>query len=123
MTQAKPEEPPSPCIGICRLDAATQTCIGCYRTIDEISAWPRYTAEEKHAVLERLLARRAAAGAVKRCPRCGGEFVCAAPTGKRCWCDDVPPVMPRPDAAAECLCPACLNDAVAQALERRPRGG
>ncbi|CAG2126694.1 DUF1289 domain-containing protein [Cupriavidus plantarum] len=30
---------PSPCINICRMDAATGYCEGCLRTIDEIVAW------------------------------------------------------------------------------------
>lgn len=30
---------PSPCISVCRMDAATGWCKGCYRTIDEIIAW------------------------------------------------------------------------------------
>lgn len=30
---------PSPCIGICRVDARTTFCEGCFRTIDEIAEW------------------------------------------------------------------------------------
>jgi len=30
---------PSPCINICRMDAATGYCEGCLRTIDEIASW------------------------------------------------------------------------------------
>lgn len=29
----------SPCINVCRMDAATGWCEGCLRTIDEIAAW------------------------------------------------------------------------------------
>src|SRR5690242_17030855 len=107
MTPTQLEGPPSPCIGVCRLQAGTNICIGCLRTIEEISGWLRYTAEEKRSVLARLPARRAAAGSVKRCPRCGVEFACAASAGKPCWCEDLPPLMPAPDPAAACLCPAC----------------
>ncbi len=30
---------PSPCIEVCRMDAAQVYCEGCWRTIDEIKAW------------------------------------------------------------------------------------
>ena len=29
----------SPCINVCRMDARSGLCDGCYRTIDEIAAW------------------------------------------------------------------------------------
>lgn len=36
----------SPCINICKLDK-NKICVGCYRTIDEIAHWTKYTDEEK----------------------------------------------------------------------------
>ncbi|WP_334134750.1 DUF1289 domain-containing protein [Tepidimonas sp.] len=30
---------PSPCVGVCRIDATTGWCAGCWRTLDEIAAW------------------------------------------------------------------------------------
>ena len=30
---------PSPCISICRMDAVTGFCEGCFRTLDEIAEW------------------------------------------------------------------------------------
>jgi predicted Fe-S protein YdhL (DUF1289 family) len=30
---------PSPCISVCRMDAATGRCEGCLRTLDEIAVW------------------------------------------------------------------------------------
>jgi predicted Fe-S protein YdhL (DUF1289 family) len=53
--------PPSPCIAVCRLDAATGYCEGCYRTIDEIRDWIIMLPDERHAVLQRLVARRGGA--------------------------------------------------------------
>jgi len=50
--------PPSPCIAVCRLDAATGYCEGCYRTIDEIRDWIIMLPDERQAVLERLAERR-----------------------------------------------------------------
>ena len=32
-------EPASPCISICRMNADTDLCEGCFRTRDEIAAW------------------------------------------------------------------------------------
>jgi len=47
---------PSPCIQICELEAATKTCRGCRRTLDEIAAWASLTNDGKRAVLARLAA-------------------------------------------------------------------
>lgn len=30
---------PSPCISVCRMDAATGWCEGCFRTLEEIAGW------------------------------------------------------------------------------------
>lgn len=46
----------SPCIGVCRLDGRTQTCVGCGRTIAEIAAWPALDDAERRAILVRLQA-------------------------------------------------------------------
>jgi hypothetical protein len=48
----------------------------------------------------------------KVCPQCGESFVCGiAASGERCWCFDLPNVMPvKPDTA--CLCPNCLRQAI-----------
>jgi predicted Fe-S protein YdhL (DUF1289 family) len=51
---------PSPCIDVCRLDAATGWCEGCLRTIDEIAAWSQLGDDAKRAVWEQLDRRRAA---------------------------------------------------------------
>lgn len=50
-------EVPSPCIDVCRMDAASGCCEGCRRTIEEIAGWSSYSTMEKRAVLERLSAR------------------------------------------------------------------
>jgi len=51
--------PVSPCISVCVLDPATGWCKGCFRTIEEIAAWPSLDAEEKWRVLEAASRRRA----------------------------------------------------------------
>jgi hypothetical protein len=45
---------PSPCIGLCELDADTRTCLGCSRTIDEIRLWPGLGDDARREILERL---------------------------------------------------------------------
>jgi hypothetical protein len=48
---------PSPCISVCRMDAVTGVCEGCYRTLDEIAQWSRASEDEKRAIWEQLLQR------------------------------------------------------------------
>lgn len=48
----------SPCIGVCRMDAATGWCEGCLRTIDEIVAWAGASEAQRSAVMAELPARR-----------------------------------------------------------------
>ena len=48
----------SPCVDICRIDAASGWCEGCYRTIDEIAAWSRLDDAGKRAVWLQLDQRR-----------------------------------------------------------------
>ena len=51
---------PSPCINVCRMDAATGWCEGCLRTLDEIAAWGQLPDEAKRAVWAQLPQRRVA---------------------------------------------------------------
>lgn len=32
---------PSPCLSVCRMDASSSLCAGCFRTLEEIAAWSR----------------------------------------------------------------------------------
>ena len=50
---------PSPCNSICTIDAKLGVCIGCYRTLDEIASWMRYSDDRKREVVRSLPARRA----------------------------------------------------------------
>ncbi len=52
----------SPCLGVCVIDARTDTCYGCFRTPREIGGWPRASEEERRATLKNLIARRREAG-------------------------------------------------------------
>jgi predicted Fe-S protein YdhL (DUF1289 family) len=49
---------PSPCINVCRMDAATGWCEGCQRTLQEIGTWSGLTDVDKRAVWQALPARR-----------------------------------------------------------------
>jgi predicted Fe-S protein YdhL (DUF1289 family) len=49
----------SPCIRECVIEQATGYCRGCYRTLDEISYWMRYTPDERQRVMQSLSRRRA----------------------------------------------------------------
>lgn len=52
----------SPCINICKMDAASALCTGCFRTIDEIAAWSRVDDDTRRAILVRIAERRQTAG-------------------------------------------------------------
>lgn len=41
---------PSPCVGVCRMDAADRWCVGCLRSREEISRWSQMTDREKLAL-------------------------------------------------------------------------
>jgi predicted Fe-S protein YdhL (DUF1289 family) len=48
----------SPCVNVCRIDAATRLCRGCARTIDEIASWTALTDAERDRILADLPGRR-----------------------------------------------------------------
>ncbi len=48
----------SPCVDVCRMNAVSGLCEGCYRSIDEIASWSIYSAAEKRRVLAQLPARK-----------------------------------------------------------------
>ena len=50
---------PSPCVNVCRMDAATGWCEGCARTIQEIAAWGSLPDDTKLRVWRALPGRRA----------------------------------------------------------------
>lgn len=52
----------SPCINVCSLDADLGVCRGCFRTIDEISAWSRVDNSERLSILAAAEHRRQALG-------------------------------------------------------------
>jgi uncharacterized protein len=123
MTQRS--KPDSPCINVCSLDAATQICVGCFRTIQEIAEWSAYSDEQRARVRGELAARRARtiiamsiqvprtnqdAAPNQRCQVCGAEFVCGMSNAEApCWCEGLPHIAPPNPSSANCLCPVCLG--------------
>ncbi|MDF0730440.1 DUF1289 domain-containing protein [Pseudomonas entomophila] len=53
----------SPCVNICALDEQ-DVCIGCQRTVQEITRWTRMDNQERRRVLELCHERAVAAGLV-----------------------------------------------------------
>jgi predicted Fe-S protein YdhL (DUF1289 family) len=49
----------SPCIDVCQLDPLAGLCIGCGRTVAEITAWARLTPEQRREIMAELPARLA----------------------------------------------------------------
>ena len=58
--QTQDEEVASPCVDVCRMDAASGYCEGCRRSLDEIASWSAYSPSEKRAVLALLPVRKKA---------------------------------------------------------------
>ena len=56
------EGPPAPiktpCIKVCVVDGESGLCLGCYRRLNEVAAWTRFTDEERDAILAELPSRR-----------------------------------------------------------------
>jgi len=54
---------PSPCISVCRMDAASGLCEGCFRTLDEICQWSGASLQAKRQlwtlIEQRIAAHRA----------------------------------------------------------------
>jgi hypothetical protein len=51
----------------------------------------------------------------KSCSNCGVSFTCGPIAGKgSCWCEELPHVSLVAGADQDCLCPACLGEAIAR---------
>lgn len=62
MTTQAAADMASPCVRECVIDQSTGYCIGCLRTLHEISFWTRYTPGERARVVAVLATRRAGRG-------------------------------------------------------------
>ncbi|WP_343079408.1 DUF1289 domain-containing protein [Ostreiculturibacter nitratireducens] len=53
----KRDEIESPCVKICSIHPVERICIGCYRTVEEITAWSRMAPESRRRIMSELKAR------------------------------------------------------------------
>jgi len=53
----KRNEVDSPCVQICVIHPTERICTGCYRTIDEITAWSKMTPETRRDIMAELPSR------------------------------------------------------------------
>ena len=73
----KRDEVDSPCVKICIIHPDSRLCMGCHRSIDEISRWSGMTPEERGDVIEALPdrnpgpARRSGGSGARRAKRPG----------------------------------------------------
>lgn len=61
MTKPVNQHDDSPCVHVCLMDYAQGLCIGCHRTLDEITYWASYPSARKKEVLATVAIRRTAA--------------------------------------------------------------
>jgi predicted Fe-S protein YdhL (DUF1289 family) len=57
---------PSPCINICRVDPKTKLCIGCFRTVEEITHWGVASESDKRAIWREIQRRHATGRKARR---------------------------------------------------------
>jgi uncharacterized protein len=53
----KRDEIASPCVKLCVVHPEERICVGCYRSLDEISNWSRMTHEDRAVLMAELPAR------------------------------------------------------------------
>jgi hypothetical protein len=51
------DEIESPCVKLCVIHPEERLCLGCFRTIEEISAWSRLSPEARRSVMADLPSR------------------------------------------------------------------
>lgn len=57
----EPDDYDSPCVRTCVIDQQTGYCIGCGRSLHEISYWTRYSHEQRQLLLRALPERQSLA--------------------------------------------------------------
>lgn len=78
----------SPCIKVCLVDPESRTCVGCFRTLEELGRWTKLTGAEREAVRPKLdvrkadyLSRRASGGGKTSAAPEASMSACAKPAG------------------------------------------
>lgn len=51
------DEVQSPCVKLCVVHPEERICVGCFRTIEEISTWSRLTPEARSQIMAELPSR------------------------------------------------------------------
>lgn len=60
MNTAPQDEVASPCVGVCELQPGTRLCVGCRRTVAEITEWRNASAHRRREILAAVADRRPA---------------------------------------------------------------
>jgi predicted Fe-S protein YdhL (DUF1289 family) len=60
------DEPDSPCVKLCVMHPEAKICMGCFRSIEEISHWSEMTRTERLALMETLPQRASQIKAKRR---------------------------------------------------------
>ena len=47
----------SPCVQRCEIDAVSNRCLGCARSLQEIASWSRFSPAERRRIMNELPAR------------------------------------------------------------------
>lgn len=55
----------TPCVKVCFVDPKAEICVGCFRTMEELGCWTRYSDAERKAIMQALPEREAAYRAMK----------------------------------------------------------
>ena len=50
----------TPCVKVCFVDPKAGVCLGCFRTMEELGRWTRYSDAERDAIMQALPEREAA---------------------------------------------------------------
>lgn len=53
----------TPCVKVCFVDPKAGLCVGCFRTMEELGKWTRYSDAERDGIMQDLPRRRDAYGA------------------------------------------------------------
>ncbi|HEY8572644.1 DUF1289 domain-containing protein [Phenylobacterium sp.] len=49
----------TPCVKVCVVDGESGLCLGCYRQLNEVAQWARFSEEERERIMAELPDRRA----------------------------------------------------------------
>lgn len=50
----------TPCVKVCFVDPKAGVCLGCFRTMEELGRWTRYSDAEREAIMQALPERETA---------------------------------------------------------------